>query len=60
MTIQGRTLFLRFENVDQVILNGQLVEAVELKVTLKNERPSTEDPAAGIVYQCGNSEFVLT
>ena len=60
MTIQDRTLFLRFEGVDEIVLNGQAVEAVELKVTLKKEATSAADSTAGIIYQCGNSEFVLT
>ncbi len=60
MTIQDRTLFLRFEGVDQIDFNGRPVEALELKVILKRDCASTEDTTAGIIYQCGSSEFVLT
>jgi hypothetical protein len=60
MTIQDRSFFLRFESIDQIVLNGQLIEAVEVKITLKREGASSEDRTAGIIYHCGNSEFVLT
>jgi hypothetical protein len=60
MTFQDRSIFLRFESVDQIVLNGELVETVELKITLKRQSASSEDRTAGIIYQCGNSEFVLT
>lgn len=60
MTIQDRAFFLRIEGGEHIALNGQPVEAIELKIMLKNDSHLTEDRTVGIIYQCGSSEFVLT
>lgn len=60
MIMQLPPIFLKLHTAANLKLNDLEIEEIEVRIKLRDDSSHIMSGPVEIIYQCGNSEFVLT